>query len=46
MKVVFDGALEGALLRGTEDAFEGRSDGAPKSVLRDLYKYVPESLEL
>ena len=46
LKVVFDGALEGALVSGTEDAFQGRSDGVPKSVLGDLYKDVPESLEL
>ena len=42
MKVAFDGALEGALVSAT-DAFEGRSEGAPRSVLRDLYKDVPES---
>ena len=39
MKVAFDGALVSA----TEDALEGRSEGAPKSVLQDLYKDVPES---
>ena len=27
-----------------QDALEGRSEGAPKTVLRDLYKDVPESL--
>ena len=42
MKVPFDGALEGALVSATEDVLEGRSEGAP-SVLRDLYKDVPES---
>ena len=43
MKVAFDDALEVALVSATEDALEGRSEGAPKSVLRDLYKDVPES---
>ena len=42
MKVTSDGALEGALVSATEDDLEGRSGGAPKSVLRDLYKDVPE----
>ena len=39
MKVAFDGALVSA----AEDSLEGRSEGAQKSVLRDLYKDVPES---
>ena len=39
MKVAFDVALVSA----TEDALEGRSEGAPKSVLRDPYQDVPES---
>ena len=43
LKVAFDGALEGALVSATEDVPKGRSEGAPKSVLRDLYKDVPES---
>ena len=43
LKVAFEVALEGALVSATEDALEDRSEGAPKSVLRDLYKYVPES---
>ena len=43
MKVAFDGALEGPLVSRTEDALEGRSEGAPNSVLRDLYKDVPGS---
>ena len=43
LKVAFDGVLEGALVSPTEDALEGRFEGAPKSVLRDLYKDVPES---
>ena len=43
MKVAFDGALEGALVSATGDVLEGRSEGAPKSVLRDLYKDVPKS---
>ena len=42
MKVAFDGALEGALVSATEDALEGRSEGAPKTVLRDLYKEIQE----
>ena len=42
LKVAFDGALEGALVSAT-DAFQGRSKGAPTSVIRDLYKDVPES---
>ena len=41
MKVTSDGALEGALVSATENDFEGRSGGAPTSVLRDLYKDVP-----
>ena len=40
MKVVFDGAFVSAI----EDVLEGKSEGAPKSELRDLYKDVPESL--
>ena len=43
MKVAFDGALESADVSATEDALKGRSEGAPKGVLRDLYKYVLES---
>ena len=43
LKVAFDGALEGALVSGTEDALEGRSEGALKIVLQDVYKHVPES---
>ena len=43
LKVAFDGALEGALVSATEDALEGRSECAPKTVLRDLYKDVQES---
>ena len=44
MKVAFDDALEGALISATEDAFEGRSEGATKTVLRDLYKEIKECL--
>ena len=43
LEVAFDGALECALVSATEDALEGRSEGAPKSVLGDLHKDVPES---
>ena len=43
LKVAFDGTPEGPLVSTTEDALEGRSEGAPKSVLQDLYKDVPES---
>ena len=43
MKVAFDGTLEGALVSATEDTLEGRSEGAPNSVLGDLHKDVPES---
>ena len=43
MKVAFDDALEVALVSAIEDALEGRSERVPKSVLRDLYKDVPES---
>ena len=35
--IASDGALEGALVSAIEDALGGRSKGAPKSVLRDLY---------
>ena len=42
-KLAFDDVLEGVLVSATEDALEGRSERAPKSVLRDLYKDVPES---
>ena len=31
LKVAFDGALEGALVIATKDAFEGRSEGGSKS---------------
>ena len=40
LKVAFEVALEGALVSATEDALEDRSEGAPKTVLRDLYKDV------
>ena len=43
LKVEFDGVLECALVSATEDAHEGRSEGGPKSVPRDLCKGVPES---
>ena len=43
LKAAFDGALDGALVSRNEDALEGRSEGAPNSVLRDLYKDVPGS---
>ena len=31
------------MVSATEDALDGRYEGAPKSVLRDLYKFVTES---
>ena len=45
LKDAFDGhlRLEGALVSATKDALEGRSEGTPKTVLRDLYKDVQES---
>ena len=42
LNVALDGVPEVALVSVTEDALEGRSEGAPKSVLRDLDKDVPE----
>ena len=44
MKSASDGALEGALVSETQVALEGRSESAPKSLLRDLYKDAPERL--
>ena len=43
LKVSFDGALGGWLVSAIEDALEGRSEGAPMTALRDLYKDVQES---
>ena len=43
LKIAFDGALEGWLVSAIEDALEGRSEGAPKTALQDLYKDVQES---
>ena len=43
LKIAFDGALEGWLVSAIEDALEGRSEGAPMTALRDLYKDVQES---
>ena len=40
--VALNGVPEVALVSVTEDALDGRSEGAPKSVLRDLHKGVPE----
>ena len=37
-------AFDGETVSATQDALDGRSNGAPKIVLRDLYKDVPESL--
>ena len=42
LKVAFDGALDSALVNAAEDTLEDWSEGAPKSVLWDLYKDVPE----
>lgn len=41
--VAFDGVLEIALVSAIGDALESRSKDAPKSILRDLYKDVPEN---
>ena len=42
LNVALDGVPEIALVSVTEDDLEGISESAPKSVLRDLHKDVPE----